>query len=173
MDTAITVTMGTQAWYNDDYDWGSGNFASTVCFSTTTSSVPAVTITNLDQFGPTKSYTVTVVEEPFIDADPESLTFIDCVGGALPDPQTINVTVPGGGNLFWTASVQYTTVITGWLTISPLFGSKTPSVMTVKVNQEPEVCFHEASIHIKPSEAPWDDSRARIVPVLLDVRVCP
>jgi hypothetical protein len=173
VDTAVTVTMGSHTWYNDDYDWGSGNFASTVCFSVTTSGVPTVTITNLDQFGPTKSYTITVVEEPFIAVEPESLTFIATQGGDLPEQQTINVTIPGGGHLFWTASLTYTGVITDWLSITPSYESKTPSVMIVKVNENFRnlpVCFHEASITIKPSRAPCDDSRERIVPVLLDVR---
>ena len=140
---------------NDDYDPGSGNFASTVCFLAPSSGVPTVKITNLDQFGPTKNYTVTVVEEPFIETDPDSLTF---TGTGV---QTLNVAVPGGGNLFWMASENG-----AWLDIGPATG-KTPSTMNVIVTTALPTGYYAATITIVPVGAPCDSSMPRTVPVNL------
>jgi hypothetical protein len=167
VDTKLEVVMdGVTMAENDDYDPGSGNFASTVCFSVTTSGVPTVTITNLDQFGPTKSYTVTLVEEPFIGVNPDSLTFNLVEGGPDPAPQTISVTVPGGGNLFWQASES-----TDWLEIGPII-DKTPSIMHVIITGTTVMPsgFYSGAITIAPLSipgAPCGDSESRTVPVYL------
>jgi len=129
VDTAITVTMGNDLWECDDYDPGGGNFASSLCFQAPSDGWPVVTVTNLYEFGPTKAYTITVVEEPFIAASPESLSFVyePWTGSPPPppEPQDLYITVPGGGNLLWSLEAD-----ADWLFASFSEG-KTPSVVTV------------------------------------------
>ena len=149
-DTAITVKIGSKEGYNDDYDPGSGNFASTVCITATEqySGTAVVTITNLAQFGPTNSYTVTVVELPFIETIPDFLP-LDCEEGGAPSPATyeISVTVPGGGNLWWQAGES-----ADWLDIGPNIG-KTPSTLHVVITGTASLPagFYQEMITISPT----------------------
>jgi len=165
VDTAITVTMGSyDPWYNDDYDPGSGNFASTVCLSTTEQYTAVVAITNLGQFAPTSSYTVTVVEGPFIETIPDSFT-LNFVEGGAPSPATyaISVTVPGGGNLWWQALES-----TAWLDIGPVIG-KTPSTINMIITGTTTMSngFYQGNITISPQEPLCDGSPNFQIPVNL------
>ncbi|MBC8248597.1 MAG: hypothetical protein H8E90_02870, partial [Anaerolineales bacterium] len=148
VDTAITVTMGNDLWECDDYDPGGGNFASSLCFRAPSDGWPVVTVTNLYEFGPTKAYTITVVEEPFIEVEPESLSWEvrRCPAPPCPgtEPQTINLTVPGGGNLLWSIEDD-----ADWVVVGPSQG-KTPSEVTVWVSNLSDLPngLHEATITI-------------------------
>jgi len=178
VDTAITVTMGNDLWECDDYDPGGGNFASTVCFSTTIDSMATVTVTNLYEFGPTKWYTITVAEEPFIEVEPKSLSFewdpVCEPPCPAPPPQTITVTVPGGGNLLWGLEDD-----ADWLFASFSEG-KTPSVVKVWADGYAMLLegLYEATITItvRPSDplggcfTYCQETQPRTVPVQLSIR---
>jgi len=155
VDTTITVTIGSNEGYNDDYDPFSGNFASTVCLSATEQYTAVVAITNLGQFAPTSSYTVTVVEGPFIETIPDSFT-LNCVEGGAPSPATyaISVTVPGGGNLWWQAIES-----AAWLEIGPLLDI-TPSTihMVITGTTSMPVGVYQEVITITAQSSPCDDS---------------
>jgi len=170
VDTNLEVMMdGVTIGENDDYDPGSGNFASTVCFTIATSGVPTVTITNLDQFGPTNSYTVTIVEEPFIETNPDPLTFYAQQGGPIPAPQTLDVIVPGGGNLRWQAQI----IIIGdddWgLDIGPDPFGKTPSTLHVVITGTTSLSLgvYQGKIHFWPQGSLCADSSYFQLPVNL------
>ena len=171
VDTAVTTTVGSDTWYNDDYDPG-GGLASTVCFSVTANGVATATITNLDQFGPTKSYSLTVVQQPFMEANPDSVTFTAVESGTIPAPQTINITVPGEGNLLWTASESI-----DWLDIGPTI-DKTPSTMHLIITGTIGMSngFYSGIVAIAPKDiagAPCSGSLALLVPVNLVIAPAP
>jgi len=177
VDTKLDVTMDdTPLGECDDYDPGSGNFASTVCFQAPSDGVPTVTINNLDQFGPTKTYVITVAEEPFVEVEPESLIFTwfpDCDPPcAYPEPQTLNITVPGGGNLLWSIEDD-----ADWLFVGFAEG-KTPSVVTAWADNIiglPTGLYEGTiTITVRPSSAcptHCEESLPRTVPVQLSIRL--
>jgi hypothetical protein len=158
----------------DDYYPSSDNFASSLCFQAPSDGWSVVTATNLYEFGPTKSYTITVVEEPFIEVEPASLSFeTSDPERPLPEPQTISVTVPGGGNLLWSIEDD-----ADWLFVGPADG-KTPSVVTVWADNITGLNpgFYEGTITISimpnySSDCPThcENSLARTVPVQLSIR---
>ena len=77
VDTAVTVEFNGETWQNDDYDLpGSDNFASAVCFPAEVQGTAVATINNMgQQFGPSKTYVVSVQEVPFLMIDPETIDF--------------------------------------------------------------------------------------------------
>ena len=177
VDTKLEVTMGDDLWECDDYYPGSGNFASSLCFEAPSDGWPVVTVTNLYEFGPTKWYTMTVVEEPFIEVEPVSLAFEwqSCKFPPCPYPeaQTITVTVPGGGNLLWRVEDD-----ADWLIVGPS-EDMTPSVLTVWAEDIDDLWpgYYEATItiSIRPNDSPGcptycENSRPRTVPVQLIIR---
>ena len=71
VDTVLAVGLGSQQWENDDYDPGSGNYASAVCFQAPLEGTAVVTITNfVRQYGPARTYKVSVAEIPDLNTPP-------------------------------------------------------------------------------------------------------
>ena len=71
VDTAVSVALNGKQWTNDDYAApGSGNFASAVCFQAPVDGTPIATISNLGQFGSSKTYQVKVTEVASLTAAP-------------------------------------------------------------------------------------------------------
>lgn len=78
--------------------------------------------------------TVGQATTPIVAAAPATVTFRGITGQTAPFTQTITVTNPGGGTLFWHASAV-TTIGGAWLAISPASGtipSHLTSMITVK-----------------------------------------
>ena len=73
VDTFLSVQLGFQPpWTNDDYTPpGSSNYASAVCFQASQDGSAVATISNLSQdYGPAKTYKVTVNEVPSLGTAP-------------------------------------------------------------------------------------------------------
>jgi len=81
----------------------------------------------------TVNVTLTISNVPVIVATPSSITAVNFqIGSANPAPQTIALSLQGGGALAFTAAATMTTG-TGWLSVSPTSGT-TPSSITVTIN---------------------------------------
>ncbi len=72
VDTHLMVALGSQQLENDDYSPpGSGNFASAVCFQAALDGAAVVTVSNVArQYGPGRTYKVTVSEVSSLDTPP-------------------------------------------------------------------------------------------------------
>jgi uncharacterized protein (TIGR03437 family) len=81
----------------------------------------------------TVNVTLTVSNVPVIVASPVGITPVNFqIGSANPAPQTIALSLQGGGALAFTAVATMTTG-TGWLTVSPTAGT-TPTNISVTIN---------------------------------------
>ncbi|MCB9006125.1 MAG: PilN domain-containing protein [Ardenticatenaceae bacterium] len=128
VDTAVTVEFNGETWQNDDYALpGSDNFASSVCFPADENGTAVATINNVgQQFGPSKSYVVSVQEVPFLTVDPEAVDFGNQVSGGGPLTQTMHIT--GTVPLDWDVTTE-----TPWLSTNVITGT-TPATLTLTAN---------------------------------------
>ena len=89
VDTVVSVKVDDQLWVNDDYTFGSGNFASSVCFSVSADDTAIATITNkTGYYGPDKSYTIKVSEVPTLTA-PSCVPITPVPAAALPPAKSV------------------------------------------------------------------------------------
>jgi len=130
VDTGLKVALEDQVLgENDDYEPGTGNFASAVCFQTPRDGTTVAMITNLQQqYGIDKTYEINVNEAPIMQVSPLSLFFMAVAGGANPPSQGVNIINKGGGTVNWIAVKD-----ASWLSVSPASGTA-PSVMSVSAN---------------------------------------
>ncbi len=129
VDTAVTVQFNGESWSNDDYDLpGSGNFASAVCFPVDVDGTAVATVTNVgQQFGPSKTYILSVQEVPFLEIAPEEMDFGTVPEGSNSVP-TQTLQIEGTEPLEWQVSSE-----TPWLVTDAITGT-TPATLTVTAN---------------------------------------
>lgn len=135
VDTALTVTVGSEVWANDDYGVpGSGNFASAVCFPAAADGTAVTTIRNVSpQYAPNKTYTISVQEAPELQVSPTALSYGPVAAGST-QPLTQTIQLNSAAALAWTASlVQPDETTPGWLSVSAGSGTA-PGTLTLVAN---------------------------------------
>jgi hypothetical protein len=160
VDTAVTVEFNGETWQNDDYDLpGSDNFASAVCFPAGAQGTAVATIGNMgQQFGPGKTYIVSVQEVPFLTVDPETVDFgAVSEGSSNPPAQTIQI--EGSESLDWDVTTE-----TPWLTTDVMTGT-TPSTLNLSAN----IAGLAAGLHEGEITLGWAEFCRQTVPVTLQI----
>jgi Tfp pilus assembly protein PilN len=160
VDTAITVAFNGDSWANDDYDTpGSGNFASAVCFPAEADGTAVASISNLgQQFGPSKTYIVSVQEVPFLTIDPETVDFGKVAQGSA-SPLTQLLQIEGTEPLAWDVTTEVP-----WLSTDVLTGT-TPAVLNVMADISGlAVGTHEGEITLG-----WADFCRQTIPVTIQI----
>lgn len=160
VDTAVTVEFNSETWQNDDYDLpGSDNFASAVCFPAEAQGTAVATISNTgQQFGPSKSYIVSVQEVPFLTVDPETIDF-GAVAEGSSNPLTQTVQIEGTELLDWTVTTE-----TPWLSTDVITGT-TPATLSLTAN----IAGLAAGLHEGEITLGWAEFCRQAVPVTIQI----
>lgn len=160
VDTAVTVEFNGETWSNDDYDLpGSGNFASAVCFPAEANGTAVATVSNVgQQFGPSKSYIVSVQEVPFLMFEPEEIDFgTVSEGGGNPPAQTVQI--EGTELLDWEVSTETT-----WLSMDVITGT-TPATLTITA----DISGLDSGVHEGEITLGWANFCRQTIPATIQV----
>jgi hypothetical protein len=160
VDTAVTVEFNGEAWSNDDYDVpGSDNFASAVCFPAGADGTAVAAISNVgQQFGPSKTYIVSVQEVPFLTAEPEEIDFGTVTQGSG-NPPVQMVQIEGTESLEWDVIIE-----DPWLNTNVITGT-TPATLSITAN----ISGLTPGVHESEIMLGWADFCRQAIPVTIEI----